>query len=441
MDLVRLGVLGDTTYTPDMMVEGYTSLIWTERFQDPGDFELKSFDIKGMKAILPVDTFVSHVETKEVMQVETHEVNMVGEGADQQPELTIRGRSVVNILEHRWVESSYQTKRRMRYPYSATSALCVLLVNAIRNGSGADITRGDDNPDTPGEGNHYPWTTLDVLPNIAITEAVASEGPTRWWHLEQGMLLPQFQKIMVDADLGIRTIRPVSPNPGLFITVSGALANRGTITRTSMPDISQMRFEVYQGFDRSATVQFSQLQGHIDKPTYLSSSRDFKTVVEIMSGYAEVSDVYRPGESTLSGWQRKVTGMDGGTPEIPAAPVPPAPLGRNPTTAERNAYHDALDVWRVRNFNWNNRRAMLVQYFRNEQTAAAQRVLKEMRRVDMFAGDISDLSPYKYKTHYDLGDTVMLHGDYGQSAKMFVSEYVRTEDTNGDRGFPGLVAP
>ena len=441
MDFVRLGERYTTNYVPDKLIEGYNSLIWTERFQIPSEFELKTFDVEGVSALLPEDTLVSHLETKEVMQVDTHDIQMVGEGVDARPELTVRGQSATSILGHRWVESSYQKKRKMRKKYSATSALCVLLYNAVDNNSGYDLTRGDDDPDTEGVVNSYPWTVKDDIPNVQVTEAVAEEGDTRWWRLEEGILLPQMQKIMVDADLGLRLIRPVSPNPGTVITVQSALATRGTIVRTATDDISGLRFEIYSGIDRSGSVRLSQLQGHLEKPIYLTSNKDYKTVMEIMSGEVSVSDVYRPGESDLVGWQRRTMGFDAGTPELPDVPEKPEDLGRNPTTAQRTAYYDALDAWKIKMGKWRNKRDSIVDDFREEQALAALRVLKQQRKLNMFAGDVSTLSPYKYKTHYDLGDSIMLYGDYGKVAKMVVSEYVRTEDANGDRGFPGLVAP
>ena len=444
MDFVRLGAPYTSNYVPTDLIEGYISLIWTERFQDPGDFQLKSYDIDRMASLLPVDTLVSHLETKEVMRVETHLIEMQGEGEDAAPVITISGRSAYAILEDRWVEGAYQVKRRMRYAYSATSALCVLLYQAVDNNSGYDVTRGYKDPDWEAgdpETNNFPWTVNDDIPNVVVTESVPTEGATRWWTLEQGPLLEQFRKIMIDSNLGVRTIRPVAPNPGTFINVSSTLSNRGTITRSYSSNIGELRFDVYAGTDRSASVKLSRLQGHIDKPQYLTSTKDYKTVVEVMSGIAEVSDVYRPGESTLTGWRRRTTSFDAGSPDIPAAPTKPDDLGRNPTAAQRNAYHDKMDAWRTKYAKWKNRRTDIITTFREEAAKEGARLLKERQKLNVFSGDVSDLSPYKYNVHYFLGDKILLVGDYNKTSKMIVQEYIRTEDEKGDRGIPGLVEP
>ena len=442
MDFVRLGPAYSNNYQPDAdLIENFNSLIWHERYQAPGEFQITSFDVRGLAALLPEDTLVSHLETQEVMMVETHDIAMVGEGDDARPEITIKGRSAAIILEHRWVEANYGKKRRMRRGYSATSAASVLLVNAVDNASGKDITRGDADPETAAEGNDYPWTTLDVIPNVAVTESVASEGAIRKWVLEEGMLLPQLMKILIDADLGLRVMRPVPGNAANVVTVATALATRGTITRTYNPNIAQaLRFDVYSGVDKSSRIQFSTLQGHLDEATYLNSNKEHKTVVEIRSEVGG-SDVYRPGESGLTGWRRKTMDFDGGSPQLPTEPEKPDELKKNATQAQREARADAMDKWIIDHAKWKNKRDRIIADFKEENALNALRELKSRRKVSMFSGAISPLSPHQYKTDYNLGDSVMLYGDYGRSAKMVVSEYVRTQDTNGESGFPGLTAP
>lgn len=443
MDFVRLGPRYTSDYIPEDIIEGYISLIWTERFQDPGEFELKTYDVERMKSLLPEDTLVSHLETQEVMMVETHEIADEGEGDDAVPVLTIRGRSAWIILAHRWVEAAYQKKRRMRKKYSGTGAICVLLSNAVDNASGKDITRGDTDPDIPG-GNDYSWTTLDVIPNVAITESVSAEGEARWWQLEEGELLPQIQNIMVAQDLGLRVLRPILPNTTTVVTVKSALAERGTIVRTVTNNVTALRFEVYSGVDRTSgagLVQLKKLHGHLEKMQYLESNQDYKTVMEVMSGATTISDIYRPGESGLTGWRRKTAGFDAGTPELPAEPKQPKPLKKGATKAQKETYIDNITTWLAQHAAWELKYDAIIAEFHEEQRKAALGELKKKRKVDMVSGEISLNSPYQYKKHYNLGDAVMLFGDYGKNVKMVVYEYIRTEDVNGDRGVPGLVLP
>lgn len=445
MDFVRLGPEGSNQqHVPDVLIEGYNVLIWTERWQDHGDFELKSFDVDRLKKLLPTKTLVSHLETEEVMAVETHSIEMVGEGEDAQPEITIKGRSVTTIFEHRYVEANYQKKRRMRKKYSSTSAAAVLMVNAIDNQVGVDITRGDDDPDTENVINDYPWTTKDRIPFVSVVESVAAEGEARWFQLEEGILYPQLVKILFHQDLGLRTRRIVLPNSYKVISVKTTLSERGEVIRTQTDNVTTLVFEIYDGIDRSHgpnAVRFSQLQGHVLNPQYLESNQELKTALEVKSGVVDVKDVFREGDGGLTGWDRRVMDYDAGSPEIPPEPEKPDELKKNATKAEREARADEMDKWIDKHAKWKNKRAAIIADFKEEAGKEALSELRKARRVNMFSGDISDLTPHVYKKHYFLGDTVELVGDYDEAQKMIVQEYVRTEDENGDRGIPGLVAP
>lgn len=446
MDFVRLGERYTSQYEPDELIEGYISLVWTERF-GVGEFELKTYEVERIGELLPEDTLVSHLETEEVMMVETHSITDEGEGEDAVPVLTIKGRSATIILNHRWVESAYQKKRRMRKKYSATSAAAVLINQAVDNNSGKDLTRGDATPDedhTLADGD-FSWNTKDVLPNVAVTEVVKAEGETRWWQLEQGMLQPQLEKILKAQDLGVRCLRPIVPGPEkTVVTVKSALSERGEVVRTKKSNIPQLRFEIYDGLDRTTgndAVKLSLLQGHLDKPEYLTSIVDFKTEMEIMSGEVSIGDIYKDETQNFSGWKRRSEGFDAGAPEIPAEPTKPDEPGNNATRETREDYRKAIDTYHTKMGRWRNKRNNIIDDFREESIKAAKAELKKRRRINMFAGAVSSLSPYQYKRDYNLGDTVMLYGDYGKESKMLVAEYVRTENADGDYGFPGLVEP
>jgi hypothetical protein len=396
MDVVRLGPRYSTVYKPDELIEGYSSMIWTERHAEPGNFELRTPYITKTLALLPEDTLISHLETDAVAIVETHSID---EGENGNYELKVTGRTVDSFLENRFLEGVYQKKRKLGRVYSPASAAAMLLWNAIANGTGKDVSHTTDKP----------WPTLDVLPNIAVTDSSPVNAATKRWWVTEGDLYPQLNEILDAGDLGLRTIRPNAGSSASVISVAALpLSSRGTVSRTYTTGINQLRFDIYKGLDRSASqtvntkVEFNYLHGHISKANYLFSHVGFKTVLEMMSAVA-VGDVYRNAtEQAYSGWKRRVLGYDAGTPED------------GETVAE----------------------------FKEDALADAVRVLKsDNRKVRLFSGDISPHAPYQYREHYNLGDTVTLYGDYDLVETMIVSEYVRTEDREGDRGLPGLMTP
>lgn len=423
MDVVRLGPPGSSDYVPDEIIEGYTSLVWTERFQDPGEFELKTPLISETLNLLPEMTLISTRQTKEVMMVESRLIEVNAEG---QKELTVKGRSLTAFFEHRHVEGGYGKRRKMAKNYSAINAAAVLIWNAVDNWSGKDVTREGD----------WPWTDKDKIPNVSVSDSAPATTPSRRWWLEQGPLYPQLYNILVKGDLGLRTIRPVSDRM-TRMTIETALATRGNVTREVIEDVTSLRFDLYSGLDRTDTqstnprVVFNYLQDHIDSESYLFSNKELKTACEVMTGVGG-ADVYRGGDASLTGLSRRVMSYDGGEPEYKKDK--PTYPGKNASAADQTKYESDLAEWQTE-------KAQIDAEFKADAEDDALRALKKQRRVSLFSGDISPLAPYVYKTHYDLGDLVTLRGDYNQSEKMIVSEYIRTEDAEGDRGYPGLILP
>lgn len=420
MDVVRLN---SSSYLPEDLIEGYDSLIWTERFQTPGDFEMQTPMVQEGLSLLPEGTFLSILQSDEVMRVETR---LIKEDEEGRRMLTVSGRSVTSILESRHVEAPYGKRRKMAKKYSPTGAMAVLMWNVIDNHANKDVTRAND----------FPWTSKDKIPNVSISDSVPVDGTLRNWWLEQGPLWPQLEKIMLDGDLGLRTIRPES-GPMTRIAVESALANRGDIQREVITDVTSLRFDIYKGLDRShqqatnSVVGFNHIQGHIENDEYLFSNQDHKTACEVMTGVGG-DDVYRSGDAGLTGWDRRVMSYDGGEPEYPKEK--PTYPGKNASNADQTKYENDLAEWQ-------NKKAEVDAEFLSDVEEDALRELKKQRRVKLFSGDISPLAPYVYRTHYKLGDFVTLYGDYNQTERMVVSEYIRTEDAEGDRGYPGLILP
>ena len=277
---------------------------------------------------------------------------------------------------------------------------------------------------------------------MVITESVAAEGPARDWVLEEGMLWPQLQKILVDADLGLRCMRPVTGGTGTVLTVATALATRGVVTRSpANTAISALRFDIYAGVDRSATVQFSRLQGHLSKPKYLNSNKDFKSTLELKSGLAMADVQLSNAEAALRGWERRTMDLDAGSPEYPPEPEKPKELRKNATRADREKRQEDMDKWIDKHALWENKVERIKTKFKAASRANALRALKAQRRLRCSELGYFSSRPYTFKKEYNLGDIVSIYGDYGLASKMIVAEYVRTEDPTGDRGFPGLVAP
>lgn len=433
MDVVRLGPVYSTQYVPDILIEGYSSMIWTERFFEPGEFKMTTPLINKHKDLLPPDTLISHLGTGEVMMVETQTIE---EGDDGSRQMVIEGRSLDLMLEHRFVDGVYQTKRKMIRNYAPPGAIAVLLYNVLDNSSGKDLTRAGD----------YSWPTADRIPNVSISDSLTSYGTSRRWWLTEGDIKPQIMSIMNQYDVGLRTIRPSSESNGFVISVRSALSERGTVDRDPISGFTSLRFDMYKGIDRSHSqstnprVAFNYRDGHIRRPQYLFSHADYKTAAELMSGVIAVSDYYRnTTERGFTGIRRRVMSIDVGTPELPAAPTRPTRPRSNASAGTKANYLRNYDTYLDRREAWLLARTAAINEFREDAADMAKAEFKLRTRKAIFSGDIDPQAPYQYKRDYNLGDTVSLYGEYGEIEKMLVSEHIHSHDAEGDRSYPGLA--
>ena len=94
MDLMTL----DANNQPSKLVENYDSLIWTERYNTVGDFQLVSGNVENFMTLLPEGTLLTLRESTQVMIVETHQIDRK---KNTPQKVTIKGRAFESILDRR----------------------------------------------------------------------------------------------------------------------------------------------------------------------------------------------------------------------------------------------------------------------------------------------------------------------------------------------------
>jgi hypothetical protein len=392
MDVLRLDPV---TYLPNSLVEGYNSMIWTERYLDNGEFEMKTPNVASTMILIPEGTPISLRDSKEVMFVETHSIGVDSDGGR---ELTVAGRTFETFLENRaQIATVYNTSWLATKQYKTSEMVSLLAWTHLVNTNGQDVTR-------PGTVS----STLSAVPGVVITDSSTLVDVAKDWWLETGQIYPTFRDFLGLGGLGVRNIRPSGVTGNVMTFDTTVAPARGTVLKVSTPNIQLLSVDIYNGVDRRRTqaivepVIFHYDSGHIDSPKYVFSSKDLKTMATITSSVGN-QDVWlgtgiTPPAINPGGLGRRVLYIDGGS-------------------AGGQTYSVFL--------------SSLVQNAQIE-------LMKNIRQV-LFDGAISPISPYKYGTHYSLGDKVTLLAEYGIEQQMLVSEYVRTEDQAGDRGYPTLV--
>lgn len=102
MDLYILG----SNFKRSQLIEGYESLIWTERFNTLGDFELMLPSTTTNRSLLILGAMLAIDETIRVMRIETVEDIYDEEGRSM---LKVSGRSLESILEGRYCRNSWNS--------------------------------------------------------------------------------------------------------------------------------------------------------------------------------------------------------------------------------------------------------------------------------------------------------------------------------------------
>ena len=225
------------------------SIMWTERYSEPGEFEIEALMSSGLREFLPIGTLISHSDTMEVMIVENHEIK---EEEKKDLIITITGRSFDTYLENRitgmnLARSSGPGMFEYILPADYTWNQAVKLINDhIVNTFNAD----------------------DALVNVVAQTTVTGTGISVDRTIDRGTVSQRLREILAIDELGIKTIRR-----NTFGVV-------GSSTQTIM--------SIFRGVDRSAKVIFSWKAGDLDSAEYLFSQKKERNSAMVVSKYLNV---------------------------------------------------------------------------------------------------------------------------------------------------------
>lgn len=423
MDLYKLGTdpLDPyfNLYQPARVVEGWTSLIWTERYTEAGDFQLKTPLIDETLSVIPDGSLVCINESREIMRVDSHSLAENEEGV---MEATITGRSFETFLEERNIESDVGLPYPMLQEYKVQTAIGVLIHNVIGNFSTIDKTGG---PNANSE-DRFLGHDVSIFDNIIPTKPASTEDPpdisdlqsTQEWFLESGDAYTTVLDWLRVGELGIRTTRPRNSYTNVL-----AVSFTGVPTTTPFIKINTVVWDIYNGrirtFDQAEAfgntpVIFRHDAGHIRTPTYLLSRKGYKNICRVVSSEGEVLT-----------WD----GDDGWTHPGGGGGFVPDPSGQ---PVGINRYEMTLDLGTI-----DSGTLRPETYMRQKGKAA----LKKHNRQILIDGAISASAPYSYGPDgdYYLGDYVTTIGQFGVNETMQVNEYIRSQDSNGYQGYPTLI--
>lgn len=252
-------------------INGYESVTWVEKYADPGEVTIEAKLSSGLREFLPLGSIISRTESLEPMIVENHEI---ADDVDDEPMLTITGRSFETFLSHRvvgqnqnWV-SPPATIQDAGYALAAAN-LHVQIVDLINDHIYAPETI-DDN---------------DAVPNLIAMADVPVPLASVARVIKRGDLHTRVLELLAIGDYGIKVWR----------------ANTFAGTDTA----GQTRIYIYSGTDKTSTVTFSAQTGDVKTADYLWSIKNLKNAALVTGKFVET---FVAGVET--GYERRVMFVD-----------------------------------------------------------------------------------------------------------------------------------
>jgi len=250
---------------------------WTERYVEAGEFEITAGVSSGLRSLLPVGTMISHIDTFEVMIVET--VNLKEDTTDSvgEPQLTIKGRSLESWFRQRIVGGDIES-------YVFLGERLMLPVNeyllAMDTSWEQTKTMIEDHVINTFTGQHDDVDGFAVISNQQhIGSSTSQARVMRKQNLHSAVL----ELLAVD-DFGIKVVRPNPDNV----------------------DPTKTEFRIHNGIDRTADVIFSHAFGDLEKPEYLWADGILKTDFFCRSNYYEMRGI----NEAIEGFNRRILYVD-----------------------------------------------------------------------------------------------------------------------------------
>jgi hypothetical protein len=364
-------------YLKNDVIDGFKSIIWTERYYGDSEVEIVVPATTDMVEKLSMGTFLGLEESNELMILET--VNI------KDGNLKLTGISALSWLNNRFVRTSASHKDRYWYLEGATPGwiLWAMVYYMCIDGDYLDgtIPTGIPNP------------SQLVIPGLGLSDYDTS-GSSLKVGIPYGPLYDAMLEIATTYEIGMQIILDINAATPLL-------------------------FRNYKGLDRTSTqtenpvVRFSPEMDSFTDVEEIQSISALKTQVYAFApgldpeeGHSDLRTT--PGISTLAGSQ--YTGFDLRAKQIFAEDITTDQIGDSAAVL--------LDIL-------NNR---------------ARTELATNSFVKTVDGEIVPDNQFQYGSHYNLGDIIEVEGNAGTVQKSRITEYIRSQDSGGEKAYPTVEA-
>lgn len=363
------------------IVDAFSSFIWTDRYFEPGDFELYFPIPNAVSEYAKEDYYIWQKYSDRLMIIEEINISTDEDG----PHMTLSGRSCESLLERRVV--AYRT----------------ILSGSLQDGIEKLL---NDNVVSPEDSKRK-------IPEIRFVKS--SDPRITSLTCELNLLGETLLEVIEDQcqlhDLGFKI----------------------TYNETD----KKLDFTLYYGEDRSYQqtknpfVVFSPGFDNLLSSNYLKTSKELKTAA-VVGGDAnyeygqEIVDI--DGKPNLTGIDRREMYVDGSSVELPNPTVNEDSIRtRLEALGKSEAYiQEAINKAKE------EAAAQLAPEYRQQLMAYGLIELSKTYVTEAFEGEVEANLQYKYGVDYYIGDVVQILDEYGREASSRITEVVRSHDLSGE---------
>lgn len=299
MELFKFASTSGSPFQNGVALNNIQDVLWIERYREPGEFSIKGLLSSGLRELLPLGTFISHVDTKTIMIVEDHQIK---DQAEKETTVEISGRSLETILEHRIVGAGLgfndPVPPAVEYILPAVNIGAQAATLISQHIIAGQVTDPND---------EYPY--------IAVVNQLPDEGEIVARPMKRQSVHKSLMGLLELSDYGIKNVRK---------------------------DNGVTDFILHKGQNKSGSVSFSWSQGELASAEYLWTSRKDKNVAYVKGRYVE-EFVYAAGADKAN---RRVLLVDGTDLDDY---LDTTPTGATLTTIRQKMYTRGLQALR-----WNN---------------------------------------------------------------------------------------
>lgn len=387
--------------------EGFSSLVWTERYQEPGDFILEIPLKDANVEMYQIGDYISMDESQESMIIQSIDIN----DEIEDPLLKIEGKTLTTILDRRVDQPGYFNKYAGFWESAGGGTVRHSRGNPTYKGKYSDLIEQifTDNVTNPIiEGMYFEWV-----------EEAQEDGTTKGkWVLrmsstpapERKINNISFQNLISDADdveIEVQTSEVLD-----LLSLFTKLAKKAVKGfRVVFDANNNFVLQAYSGKDRRTSqktlspVIFNPIMDNITYVNYHQDDYNYKT---IGFGYAEEYTITKGLFDTMSVddgsyWSRGVDGNPSGF-ERREVSLDMRSQGSSVTDEETGETLDPIE---------------------------AKFEDGDYEKVQTSEGSVDPLAQYKFEEDYFLGDLVDLNNANGIFMEAIIDEVVRSYDSDG----------